>query len=100
MLFRSFPSHELEKEGISTDILNHVGLSVANRKNIFLTNVFKNGHIEVQDFGSQQIASFTEVEPGMKVIDACAGAGGKSLHLAALMKIRAKLFLLTFMKKN
>lgn len=91
---------ELEKEGISTDILNHEGLSVANRKNIFLTNVFKNGHIEVQDFGSQQIASFTEVEPGMKVIDACAGAGGKSLHLAALMKNKGQIISLDIYEKK
>ncbi|MCH7225648.1 RsmB/NOP family class I SAM-dependent RNA methyltransferase [Haloferula sp. A504] len=42
--------------------------------------------IEIQDGGSQMIAPFLQVEPGMKVIDACAGAGGKTLHLAALMQ--------------
>jgi 16S rRNA (cytosine967-C5)-methyltransferase len=42
--------------------------------------------LEVQDAGSQCIAPFLKASPGMRVIDACAGAGGKSLHLAALME--------------
>lgn len=43
------------------------------------------GWIEVQDEGSQWISVYTGAAPGMTVIDACAGAGGKSLHLATLM---------------
>ncbi|WP_446717911.1 RsmB/NOP family class I SAM-dependent RNA methyltransferase [Dyadobacter sp. OTU695] len=46
---------------------------------------FKGGFFEVQDAGSQLIAPYLDVRPGMSVIDACAGAGGKSLHLAALL---------------
>ena len=44
------------------------------------------GLVEIQDAGSQRIAPLLDVEPGMRVIDACAGAGGKALHLAALMQ--------------
>lgn len=44
------------------------------------------GLVEIQDAGSQGIAPLLDVQPGMKVIDACAGAGGKTLHLAALMQ--------------
>ncbi len=47
---------------------------------------FKDGLFEIQDAGSQRISPLLAVEPGMTVIDACAGAGGKSLHLAALME--------------
>jgi 16S rRNA (cytosine967-C5)-methyltransferase len=54
----------------------------------------------VQDYGSQQIASFMEVEPGMKVIDACAGAGGKSLHLASLMKNKGHILSLDIYEKK
>lgn len=54
----------------------------------------------MQDFSSQQIASFMEVEPGMKVIDACAGAGGKSLHVAALMKNKGHILSLDIYEKN
>lgn len=44
------------------------------------------GLVEIQDAGSQAIAPLLGLEPGMRVIDACAGAGGKTLHLAALMQ--------------
>lgn len=49
------------------------------------------GLVEIQDAGSQRIAPLLEVEPGMRVIDACAGAGGKTLHLAALMQGRGEI---------
>ena len=78
----------LESEGIATVELpaNDIGLVLEKRANTFRTKAFADGLFEVQDGGSQQIAAFSEVEPGMRVIDACAGAGGKSLHLAALME--------------
>jgi 16S rRNA (cytosine967-C5)-methyltransferase len=47
---------------------------------------YKQGLFEIQDASSQLIAPFLDVKEGMQVIDACAGAGGKSLHLAATMK--------------
>jgi 16S rRNA (cytosine967-C5)-methyltransferase len=49
------------------------------------------GIVEIQDAGSQRIAPLLDVEPGMRVIDACAGAGGKTLHLAALMQGRGEI---------
>ena len=47
--------------------------------------------MEIQDPGSQAVAPLLEAEPEMKVIDACAGAGGKTLHLASLMKGRGEI---------
>ncbi len=64
---------------------NIEALILKKRGSIFQTAFFKNGFFEVQDAGSQHIAPFLQVESGMRVIDACAGAGGKSLHLATLM---------------
>ncbi len=61
-------------------------LILKQRANVFMTQAFKDGLFEVQDAGSQLIAPFLQVKPGMRVMDACAGAGGKSLHLAALME--------------
>jgi 16S rRNA (cytosine967-C5)-methyltransferase len=60
-------------------------LVLKQRQNVFQLDAFKNGWFEVQDAGSQAIAPFLRVEPGMRVVDACAGGGGKTLHLAALM---------------
>jgi 16S rRNA (cytosine967-C5)-methyltransferase len=59
---------------------------VKERVNLFNLEEFKNGLFEIQDAGSQLIAEYLEVKPGMRVIDACAGAGGKSLHLACIME--------------
>ncbi|MBI1225182.1 MAG: RNA methyltransferase [Bacteroidetes bacterium] len=69
-------------------------LVLRKRGNIFQSQVFLKGFFEVQDAGSQCIAPFLQVEPGMRVVDACAGAGGKSLHLAALMENRGSIIAL------
>jgi 16S rRNA (cytosine967-C5)-methyltransferase len=66
-------------------------LVLDQRQNIFTRQQFKDGLFEVQDAGSQSIAQFLRVEPGMRVIDACAGGGGKTLHLSALMKNKGRL---------
>lgn len=60
-------------------------LALKKRINVSGLDSFKNGFFEVQDAGSQLIAPYLDVREGMSVIDACAGAGGKSLHLAALL---------------
>lgn len=60
-------------------------LLLKKRINVSGHESFKSGFFEVQDAGSQLIAPYLDVRPGMSVIDACAGAGGKSLHLAALL---------------
>ena len=66
-------------------------LILEERQNIFTRQQFKDGLFEVQDAGSQVIAPFLKPEPGMRVIDACAGGGGKTLHLAALMKNKGRI---------
>jgi 16S rRNA (cytosine967-C5)-methyltransferase len=66
-------------------------LVLNERQNVFRLPEFKSGLFEVQDAASQLIAPFLKPEPGMRVIDACAGAGGKALHLAALMEGRGRI---------
>lgn len=66
------------------------GLILKVRQNIFTAEAFKKGLFEVQDGASQQVAPMLDPKPGERIIDACAGAGGKSLHIAALMKNKGK----------
>jgi 16S rRNA (cytosine967-C5)-methyltransferase len=69
-------------------------LVLKKRINVFQHPLFKEGYYEIQDAGSQCIAPFLQVEPGMRVIDACAGAGGKTMHLACLMENKGRLIAL------
>lgn len=57
-------------------------------------DIFKKGWFEVQDTASQQISMLLQPQPNQTVIDTCAGAGGKTLHLAALMQNKGKIFAL------
>jgi len=85
-----------EEEGIETEVLEEFpdALMLQERQNIFTRQQFKDGLFEVQDAGSQSIAAFLDVKPGMRVIDACAGAGGKTLHIAALMHNKGRIIAL------
>lgn len=82
----------LAADGIQTYIVKGYpdALVLEERQNVFRNPAFKDGLFEVQDASSQLVAAALAVEPGMRVIDACAGAGGKSLHLAALMENKGK----------
>lgn len=83
---------ELLKENISSTYIRNIpdALEVTEKSNVFSSNAFKSGFFEVQDASSQLVATFLNPLPGERVIDACAGAGGKTLHIAALMKNRGR----------
>lgn len=66
-------------------------LILKERANVFLTDAFKQGLFEVQDASSQLVAPLLDVQPGMRVVDTCAGAGGKTLHLASLMQNKGQI---------
>ncbi|HLT53193.1 MAG TPA: RsmB/NOP family class I SAM-dependent RNA methyltransferase, partial [Flavobacteriaceae bacterium] len=87
---------ELFDLGIESDTIKNYpnALKLKERTNVFLTEQFKNGLFEVQDASSQLVADFLEVEPGLRVVDACAGAGGKALHLASLMENKGQIIAL------
>lgn len=67
------------------------GLRIEQRVNLLNHHLYRDGYFEIQDEGSQLIAFAVAPEPHWNILDACAGAGGKSLHLAALQQNRGKI---------
>jgi 16S rRNA (cytosine967-C5)-methyltransferase len=93
---RPFLQKRLLDHEINTTIIAGYpdAVKLNERANVFTSEAFKEGLFEVQDASSQLVAPFLEVSPGQRVIDTCAGAGGKTLHLAALMENKGQLIAL------
>lgn len=88
--------NNLQDLKIETEILKGYpqALKLKERTNVFVTDAFQKGWFEVQDASSQKVAKFLNPKPGSRVVDTCAGAGGKSLHLAALMENKGQIIAL------
>ncbi|USG60020.1 RsmB/NOP family class I SAM-dependent RNA methyltransferase [Sneathiella marina] len=67
------------------------GLTLNSRRNISRHPLLDQGLLELQDEAAQISARLADVRPGMQVVDYCAGGGGKSLALAALMQSQGKI---------
>jgi 16S rRNA (cytosine967-C5)-methyltransferase len=82
----------LEEEGVhaTPTPLSPLGLILDTRANAFTLNAFRDGWFELQDEGSQLLGMLVDAPP-TRVVDACAGAGGKTLQLAVQMKNRGDL---------
>jgi len=97
---------ELEKilinEEVITEKINGYpdALKLKERTNLFLKDSFQNGLYEIQDASSQLVAPFLKIEPGMKICDVCAGAGGKTLHLSALSKNKDQIIAMDIYKNK
>ncbi|RJF85298.1 RsmB/NOP family class I SAM-dependent RNA methyltransferase [Azospirillum cavernae] len=66
------------------------GLRVKGRPPLGGVDAFKDGLVEIQDEGSQLVALAVAAKPGHQVVDFCAGAGGKTLAIAAMMKNKGR----------
>ncbi|MGE3770821.1 MAG: RsmB/NOP family class I SAM-dependent RNA methyltransferase [Bdellovibrionales bacterium] len=66
-------------------------LRIHGRPNLNAHPAFSTGLVEVQDEGSQLLAALVDAQPGMRVFDFCAGAGGKTLALAATMQGKGRI---------
>ena len=84
----------LNKEEILCKIIDDTSVHVTKRKSLFKSAAFQTGLFEVQDYSSQQVAPFLDLAPGMRAIDACAGGGGKTLHMASLMENKGQIIAL------
>jgi 16S rRNA (cytosine967-C5)-methyltransferase len=83
----------LAAEGVEAQptLFSPWGLVLDGHVNAFALRAFKEGRFEIQDEGSQLVALACGARPGKVVVDACAGAGGKSLALAAEMHNKGSL---------
>lgn len=90
----------LAQENIVAKWVEADALMLEKRANVFPTRAFQQGLFEVQDLNSQKVAPALNPLPGQRIVDACAGAGGKSLHLAALMANKGKILSLDVFDKK
>jgi 16S rRNA (cytosine967-C5)-methyltransferase len=83
----------LHKQGLSAEPcrLSPLGIRLEGRPNLGALPLLREGMAEVQDEGSQLVALLVDAKPGERVIDYCAGAGGKTLALAAQMQNKGRL---------
>lgn len=77
-----------------------IGVRLKKRLPAFNTQAFRDGKYEMQDEGSQIVAQLCAAKPGQKVIDFCAGAGGKTLAIAATMKNKGRILALDVSEKR
>ncbi len=85
----------LNAEGFLVNGLNQLdAIILSKRADIFKSKAFFEGQFEIQDASSQLVAPFLDIKSGMRVVDACAGHGGKTLHIASLMKNKGKILAL------
>ena len=89
---------ELEQTGATATALAPEGIRIppiaadGRHPNVQAEPAFQKGWFEVQDEGSQVAATLAGAKPGMQVLDFCAGAGGKTLALAAAMENKGQIF--------
>ncbi len=90
---RAALARELAADGVpvTAGALSPWALELEKRPNAFALPSFRAGRFELQDEGSQLVAAATGASPGETVVDACAGAGGKTLALAAMMRNKGRL---------
>jgi 16S rRNA (cytosine967-C5)-methyltransferase len=82
----------LADEGIDTEPMRFApdGLRLRRRLSVVSGRAFQEGLVEIQDEGSQLVAALVDARPGMQIVDYCAGAGGKTLAIAAGMNNKGR----------
>jgi len=85
-----------KKYGIKTAKIEHYNDALIINKHLMLKDIkeYRQGFFEVQDANSQAISTWLKPKSGKYYIDACAGTGGKSLHIASLTRDKSKIMAL------
>lgn len=86
----------LAEDGIAAEPgeISPTAVRLAGRTDLSQHRLYLQGHIEIQDEGSQAVADLCRPAPGEQVVDFCAGAGGKALALAAVMDGKGQIYAL------
>ncbi|HUY69247.1 MAG TPA: RsmB/NOP family class I SAM-dependent RNA methyltransferase, partial [Alphaproteobacteria bacterium] len=84
--------NELAKAGFKAEPcrFSPLGIRLHERPSLAALALLKEGRAEIQDEGSQLVAALVDAKPGMRVMDFCAGAGGKTLAIAAQMQNKGR----------
>ena len=82
-----------ENHKVNTNKVSNIPNALVVEENKILTHldIYKKGWFEIQDLNSQKISIFTNPKPNMLIIDTCAGSGGKTLHLATIMRNKGRI---------
>jgi len=93
LIVREDAQNSLAKDTVETTLTPYSpwGLRCTRKAFLSKTKAFSKGWVEIQDEGSQLIAHMCGAQPGMQVIDFCAGAGGKTLALGAAMERKGRI---------
>jgi 16S rRNA (cytosine967-C5)-methyltransferase len=85
---------QLRADGLNAEPteFSPLGIRLLGRPPIMAHPLYRDGVIEIQDEGSQLVGLLVDARPGQQVIDFCAGAGGKTLAIAATMANKGRLF--------
>lgn len=85
---------KLQKEGLFLRPTPYSPIGICSEERVNLNNcvTYQNGEIDVQDESSQLAAILSNPQPNLKIIDYCAGAGGKTFTLLYLMSGKGKIF--------
>jgi len=83
---------QLNADGLKCEAshLSPIGIRMAGRPSVMAHPLYRDGTIEIQDEGSQLVALMADARPGQEVMDFCAGAGGKTLAMAAAMNNKGR----------
>jgi 16S rRNA (cytosine967-C5)-methyltransferase len=93
---------ELKKAGIKAEPckLSPLGVRVEERPSLRVLPMLKTGSADIQDEGSQLVAALVDARPGQRVMDFCAGAGGKTLAIAAQMQNKGRIVACDVLEKR
>ena len=82
----------LREEGFEAEagLISPLSIRMRTRQKVINHGLFQEGYFEIQDEGSQMVALLADAKPGEQVVDFCAGAGGKTLAIAASMNNKGR----------